>query len=69
VFDVPHVGDSLSVFVSNLVCSGSKHLVVDERPLPRGRKLVSILDALNSLEEHVFGLELARVHVALVVAS
>jgi hypothetical protein len=69
VFDVPRIGDDSSVLVSDLVCSGSEHLVDDERPLPRGCKLVSILAALNLSEDQVSDMELARVHVALVVAS
>jgi hypothetical protein len=41
----------------------------DERPLPRGRELASILAALNSSEDHVSNVELARTYVALIVAS
>jgi hypothetical protein len=38
-------------------------------PPPKGDELVSILIALNSSEDQVYDLELARAHVALVVAS
>jgi hypothetical protein len=69
VFDVPRVGDDSSVLVSDLVCSGSEHLVDDEQPLPRRCKIVSILDALNLSEDQVSDMELARAHVALVAAS
>jgi hypothetical protein len=69
MFDVPCVGDDSSVLASDIVCSGSEHLVDDERPLPRGRELVSILAALNLSEEQVSDLELTRAHVALVVVS
>jgi hypothetical protein len=69
MFDVPGIGDDPSFLVSDLVCSGSEHLVDDEWPLPRGQELVSILSTLNSSEDQVSDLELTRVHVALVVAS
>jgi hypothetical protein len=69
VFDVPHVGDDSHVLVSDLVCSGSEHLVDDERPLPRARELVPILAALNSSKDQVPNLKLTGAYVALVVAS
>jgi hypothetical protein len=58
MFDVPSIGDDSTVLVSH-----------HERPLPRGRKLVPVLAALNSSEDQVPDLELASAHVALVVAS
>jgi hypothetical protein len=33
---VADVGDNPSVIISDLVCSGSEHLVGNERPLLRG---------------------------------
>jgi hypothetical protein len=69
MFDVPCIGDDSSVLVSDLVRFGSEHLVDDEWLLPRGRELVSILAALNSSEDHVSDVELARAHIAVVVAS
>jgi hypothetical protein len=69
VFDVPHVGDDPSVLVSDLVCSGSEHLVDDERTLPRGRELVSILAAMNLSKDQVPDLELTSAYIALVVSS
>jgi hypothetical protein len=51
------------------VGSGPEYLVDDEWPLPRWRELVLVLAALNSLEDQVSDVELARPHVALVVAS
>jgi hypothetical protein len=68
VFDVPCVGGDPPVLVSDLVGSGPEHLMDDEWPLPRWCELVSVLAALNSSEEQVPDLELASVHVALVVA-
>jgi hypothetical protein len=69
VFDVPCVGDDPPIFVLDLECPRSEHLVDDERPLPRWRQLVPVFAALNPSENEVADLELARVHVALVVAS
>jgi hypothetical protein len=69
VFDVPRVGDDLPVLVSDLVCFGSEHLVDNERPFPRWCELVSVLAALNLLEDQVSDVELTRMYVALVVAS
>jgi hypothetical protein len=69
VFDVPCVGDDPLVFVLDLVRSWSEHLVDDEWPLPRWCELVPVLAALNSSEDQVFNMELARMHVALVIAS
>jgi hypothetical protein len=69
MFDVSQVGDDSSVLVLDLVCSRSENLMDDERPLPRGRELASILAALNSSEDHVSNVELARTYVALIVAS
>jgi hypothetical protein len=69
VFDVPHIRDDSSVLICNLVRSGSEYLVDDEWPLPRGRELVSILAALNSSEDQISDMELARTHIALVVVS
>jgi hypothetical protein len=69
VFDVPRVGDDSFVLLPDLVCSGSEHLVDDEWPLPSGRELASILAALNSPEDQVPDVELARAQVVLVVAS
>jgi hypothetical protein len=69
MFDIPCVGDDSSVLVSDLVCTRSEHLVDDEWPFPRGRELVSILAALNSSEDQVSDVKLARANVALVVAS
>jgi hypothetical protein len=57
------------VFILDLVCPRSEHLVDDKRPLPRWRQLVSVLAALNPSENEVADMELARAHVALVVAS
>jgi hypothetical protein len=69
VFDVPCVGDDPPVLVLDLVGSGPEDLVDDEWPLSRWRELVPVLDALNSSEGQVSDVELARSHVALVVAS
>jgi hypothetical protein len=69
MFDVPHVGDDPTTLVSDLECSGSEYLVDDERPLPRGRELMSILAALNSSEYQMPDLELASAYVVLVVVS
>jgi hypothetical protein len=69
VFDVPHIGDDPLVLVLDLVGSRPEHLVDDECPLPRWRELVSVLVALNSSEDQISDVELARAHVALVVAS
>jgi hypothetical protein len=68
MFYVPSVGDDPATLVPELECSWSKHLVNDEWPLPRGRKLVPILVSPNSSEHQVSDLELAAAHVALVVA-
>jgi hypothetical protein len=40
----------------------------DERPLPRWRQLVFVLSALNSSENEVSNVKLARTHVSLMVA-
>jgi hypothetical protein len=69
VFNVPCIGDDPPVFVLDLVRSGSEHLVDDEWPLPRWCELVPVFAALDSLEDQVSDVELARAHVALVVAS
>jgi hypothetical protein len=68
MFDVPRIGDDPPVLVSDLVCSVSEHLVDDERPFPWWCELVTVLAALNSLENKVANMELTRSHVALVVA-
>jgi hypothetical protein len=60
VLDVPRVGDDPPVLVMDLVCLWSEHFVDDERPLPRWRQLVSVLAALNSSENEVPDVELAR---------
>jgi hypothetical protein len=39
-----------------------EHLVDDEWPLPRWRELVSVLAALNSLEDQVSDVELTRTY-------
>ena len=69
VFDVPCVGDDPPVLVLDLVCPWSEHLVDDEGPLPRWRQLVPVLAGLNPSENEVADVELARAHVALVLAS
>jgi hypothetical protein len=43
--------------------------VDDERPLPRWRQLVLVFAALNSSDNEVANVELARAHVPFVVAS
>jgi hypothetical protein len=43
--------------------------VDDEWPLPRWRELVSVLAALDSSKDQVSNVELARTHVALMIAS
>jgi hypothetical protein len=43
--------------------------VNNERPFPRWCELVSVLAAMNSSEDQVSDVELARAHVALMVAS
>jgi hypothetical protein len=69
VFDVPCIGDDPPILVLDLVGSGLEHFVDDEWSLPRWCELVPILAALNSSEDQVSDVELARAHVALVVAS
>jgi hypothetical protein len=68
VFDVPHVGDDPPVLVLDLVRPWSEHLVDDERPLLRWSQLVPVLAVSNPSENEVDDVELARAHVALVVA-
>jgi hypothetical protein len=68
VFDVPRIGDDPPVLVLDLVCAWLEHFVDDERPLPRWRRLVLILAALNPSENEVPDVEIAQAHVALVVA-
>jgi hypothetical protein len=68
VFDVPCVGDDPPVLILDLVHPWSEHLVDDEGPLPRWRQLVPVLAGLNPSENEVTDMELARAHVALVVA-
>jgi hypothetical protein len=68
VFDVPRVGDDSPVLVLDLVRPWSEHLVDDERALSRWRQLVSVFAVLNSSEHDVVDVELARAHVAFVVA-
>jgi hypothetical protein len=51
VFDVPSIGDDLIILLLDLERSGSKYLIDDERSLPRGCKLESILAALNLSED------------------
>jgi hypothetical protein len=69
VFNVPRVGNDPPILVLDLVCPWSEHFVDDERPLPRWRQLVPVLATLNSSENMVSNVELARAHVTLVVAS
>jgi hypothetical protein len=68
VFNVPCVSDDPPVLVLDFVRPWLKHLVDDERPLPRWRQLVPILVALNPSKNEVADMELTRAHDALVVA-
>jgi hypothetical protein len=50
LFYVPCVRDDSAIFVMEHERSLAEHLVDDERPLPQGRELVSVLVALDSSE-------------------